>query len=406
MWVLVFDGMRYDTWRLVVRPVLAEQFEVVEDRPLYCVLPSFTTIARTSLLAGAPPGEWRGFQGQPTDHEATLAVVNFGLSGQEAKSKFRLMTDAETLQARATLAVAKGDARLVNVLIYGIADDCHDFHGDLVGFHQKILSDLTGNKVHGVAGILDDLLRRIQPEDDVVVVSDHGFTELLGGDGLEVKAPEETAAGRIAKDDVRWRYVVGFRPASAPAAVEVEVRGEKHFLSVGRQWFCREGTKNPDRYSHGGVSLAEMVVPAVALGRVTGKFARASLDGLPETLELAEDASEELVFQVRNGGTAGVEFIVEVRSNLGDELLRTQGSLPAGESRKLSVTLAGRYREKPVTREMDPTGTLRAVSFRLRHTTLSGEWQEPPGGQITLPVSVKPKPTKLDTDALASLDQL
>jgi hypothetical protein len=406
VWVLVFDGMRYDTWRLVVRPVLAEHFEVLEDRPLYCVPPSFTTVARTSLLAGAPPSEWKGFQGQPTDQESALAAVNFGFSSAEAKSKFRLLTEAETLQARAKLASAKGEGKLVSVLIYGIADDCHDFHGDLTAFHQKILSDLTGNKAHGVAGIVDDLLRRIQPEDEVVVVSDHGFTELLGDDGAEVKTAEVAAAGRIPKDDVRWRYTVGFRPASAPEAVEVEVKGEKHFLAVGRRWLCREGTKMPDRYSHGGVSLAEMVVPAAALKRVTTKSARASLEGLPESIELGEDQTEELAFQIRNRGTAGIKFTVEVRSNLGEELLKTDGSLNAGETRNLSVTLMGRYREKPLTREMDPAGSLRAVTFRLRHNTLSGEWQEPPGGQVTIPITVKPKPTKLDTNALAGLDNL
>ena len=400
VWVLVFDGMRYDTWWLVVRPVLAEHFEVLEDRPLFCVPPSFTTVARASLLAGAPPSEWTATQ------ESALAAANFGLSAQEAKTKLRFLNEAETLQGRATLAKAKGEARLVNVLIYGIADDCHEFHGDLAAFHQKILSDLTGSKAHGVAGIVDDLLRRIQPEDEVAVVSDHGFTELLGEDGVEVKNAEVAAAGRIPKDDVRWRYVVGFHPASAPEAVEVEVKGEKHLLAVGRRWLCREGTKVPDRYSHGGVSLAEMVVPAVALKRVTTKSARASLEGLPESIELGEDQGEELAFQICNRGTAGLEFAVEVRSNLGEELLDADGNLNAGESRRLSVTLTGHYLEKPVTREVDQAGTLRAVTFRLQHTSLSGEWQEPPGGQVTIPITVKPKPTKLDTNALAGLDNL
>lgn len=263
VWVLVFDGMRYDTWRLVVRPVMAEHFQVLEDRPLYCVPPSFTTVARTSLLAGALPSEWTGTQ------ESALAAANFGLSAQEAKTKFRFLNEAETLEARASLAKAKGEARLVNVLIYGIADDCHDFHGDLAAFHQKILADLTGSKAHGIAGILDDLLRRIQPEDEVVVVSDHGFTEMLEGDRVEVGIAEATAAGRDAKGDLHWRYTVGFRPSLSPEAVGVEVKGEPHFLAVGRRWFCREGAKFPPRYSHGGVSLGEMVVPAVALKRVT-----------------------------------------------------------------------------------------------------------------------------------------
>jgi hypothetical protein len=400
VWVLVFDGMRYDTWRLVVQPILAEHFEVIEDRPLFCVPPSFTTVARTSLLAGAPPTEWTATQ------ESALAAANFGLSAPEAKTKFRFLNEAETLQARATLAKAKGEARLVNVLIYGISDDCHDFHGDLAAFHHKIFTDLTGSKAHGLAGIVDDLLRRVQPEDEVVLVSDHGFTELLEADAVEVSNTEADAAARSPKSDVHWRYTVGFRPSNAADAVEVEVKGEKHFLAVGRRWMSREGTKFPPRYSHGGVSLAEMVVPAVALKRVAGKSARAVLEDLPEFLELGEDQTVELTFHVRNRGTAPVEFTVQARNNLGEELLDAKGNLVAGETRKFSLTMSGRYREKPLTRELDTTGTLRALSVRLRHTNLNGEWHEPPGSQVTIPVAVKPKTTKLDTSALAGLDNL
>ena len=59
VWVLVFDGMRLDTWEQVVRPLLAVDFKV-DDQPCYCVLPSYTEIARTGLLAGGVPGEWKG----------------------------------------------------------------------------------------------------------------------------------------------------------------------------------------------------------------------------------------------------------------------------------------------------------------------------------------------------------
>lgn len=119
-----------------------------------------------------------------------------------------------------------------------------------------------------------------------------------------------------------------------------------------------------------------------------------------------EDKSGEVAFSVANRGTAAVEFAVEVRSNLGETLLEGEGSLAAGESREFSFELVGQYREKALTREVDPAGTLQAVSVRLRHTDLSGEWQEPAGGQVTIPITVKPKPTKLDTSALAGLDNL
>ncbi|MBI2925832.1 MAG: PglZ domain-containing protein [Verrucomicrobia bacterium] len=197
VWILVFDGMRFDTWSLVARAILAEHFQITDERALFCVPPSFTTVARTSLFAGAAPAGWRGFQNQITSDEAALVAVNLGLTQPEAKAKLRLLKEAETLKARAKLAATDTQARLVNVLIYGIADDCHEFAGDYGRFHQKISADLIGNRAQGTAGILDDLLRRVQPEDEVVLVSDHGFTELLEDDGDPVTTPSAPTRGRI-----------------------------------------------------------------------------------------------------------------------------------------------------------------------------------------------------------------
>ena len=99
VWVLVFDGMRFDTWDAVVKPLLAEFFEI-EDAPYFCVLPSYTEFARTGLLAGALPTEWKGFKGTFSDNESQLFAVNMGLNAQEAKSKLRFVTEADTTKAR------------------------------------------------------------------------------------------------------------------------------------------------------------------------------------------------------------------------------------------------------------------------------------------------------------------
>ncbi len=47
VWILVMDGMRYDTWDAVVRPLLTDHFEVVNglDRAYFSLLPSKTDIA-------------------------------------------------------------------------------------------------------------------------------------------------------------------------------------------------------------------------------------------------------------------------------------------------------------------------------------------------------------------------
>jgi len=42
----------------------------------------------------------------------------------------------------------------------------------------------------------------------------------------------------------------------------------------------------------------------------------------------------------------------------------------------------------------------------LRHTNLKGDWRDALDGLITIPVNVKPKPVKLETDALKNFDDV
>ena len=177
-------------------------------------------------------------------------------------------------------------------------------------------------------------------------------------------------------------------------------------MAVGRKWFRRETAKGAPRYSHGGLSLAEMVVPGFKLRRVTEKTAQMEMDGLPvSAIAVGEDDSVELVFAVRNSGNVAASFELRVRTNLGEEVLTHESKLPPGGSFPIRCTIVGRYRETP-SREMDTQGTLTAVSVRLRHTDLSDNWRDAIGGMETVPVVVQPKQTKLDTDALKGFDDI
>ena len=405
LWILVFDGMRFDTWDAVVQPILAEHFEL-KGQACFCILPSYTQVARTSLLAGCLPPDWKGFKGTPTSDEVTLAARNLGLTAQEAKTKLRFVMEADTEKARMMLGFVDQEAAPLNVLIYPVSDECHDFRGDLAAFNNTIRVTMLGDKNQGVRGILDDLLKRIRPEDTVMVVSDHGFTELLGTHGVPVTQSEAVANGRDLQADVRWRYTCGFSPRGFPEAVQITIGSEQYAVAVGRKWFRRETAKVAPRYSHGGLSLAEMVVPGFKLRRVTEKTAQVELDGVPvSAIAVGEDSSVELAFAIRNSGNVVALFELRVRTNLGEEVLTQDGKLPSGGSFPVRCPIVGRYRETP-SREMDTQGTLTAVSIRLRHTDLSGNWRDAIGGLETVPVIVQPKQTKLDTDALKGFDDI
>jgi len=404
VWILLFDGMRFDTWEQIVQPILAEHF-TIESRPCFTVLPSYTQVARTSLFAGCLPTEWRGYKGNPTKDEEILLARNLGLTHQE-RSKLRFITEADTAKARMSMGFADSDAKEINLLIYPISDDCHDFRGDLALFNNKIRTEILGDKTQGVRGILDDLLRRVRPEDTVLATSDHGFAELLGGDSVVVTEDEVKRAGRTLQDDVRFRYVRGFRPTNADDAVEVPGAPDSYFVAVGRTWFRREGSKNAPRYEHGGLSLSEVVIPAAVLRRVTAKEARAEFVDIPAAVLLVdEDAQAELSFAVENAGNVPIEIDLRGESNLAEELLSHRGKLLPGSKHRAKLAVTGKYRET-AAHEPDPMGTLTAVTVRLRHTDTAGNWRDARDGVVTLGVRVKPKKTRLTTDALKGFDDI
>jgi hypothetical protein len=323
----------------------AEHFAIA-DQPCFCVLPSYTQVARTSLFAGCLPGEWRGYAGRPTRNEATLVAHNLGLTQQEVKTRLRFVTEADTARARMMMEFADPDAQDVNVLIYPISDECHEFRGDLTAFNNKIRTALLGDRAQGVRGILDDLLRRIRPDDTVLVTSDHGFIELLSPDAILVMQTEAARADRTLQEDVRFRYVKGFHPDGAGDAIEVPGSPDAYWVAVGRRWFRREGSRNAPRYEHGGLSLAEMVIPGAVLKRVTEKEARAAIMHLAAGVLIVEKGEQaELSLTVENVGNVLVEFELRVQTNLGEELLLYRGKLVPRASYPTRLAVLGTYRQ-------------------------------------------------------------
>lgn len=400
VWVLIFDGMRYDTWEEVVQPILGQHF-MITGKPRFCTLPSYTLYARRSVLAGRPPAAWVIGKRAASRSEETLFSENLGLAKAEAKDKLRLLTDADTNKARTKLNHKETASCPFNVLIYPISDECHDYRGDLAAFNDKIRLEIIGNRDTGVRGILDDLLRRVKPGDVVLATSDHGFIELPPASGV---VAGDTGTAELS-DTIFYRYAKGAVPSALTSSVNVEVAGEPHVLCVGRTWLKRPGVSQMARYSHGGVSLAEMVVPAVRLMRVTEKLISVELRDLPHSISVDEDTSTEVAFAVKNSGNAEAMFEVSARDSLDRELLKDSGQLVPAGSRALKLSVHGTYRTRP-DGDVDPKATVIATTVRLRYMDQSGQWRDAMDGISNIPVKVHPKKTKLATDALSGFDDV
>jgi hypothetical protein len=108
---------------------------------------------------------------------------------------------------------------------------------------------------------------------------------------------------------------------------------------------------------------------------------------------------------VVNSGNVPIRFELLAQTNLGEDLGTRQGQLDPGASTAYKRAVLGRYRQTPA-QDVDRTATLTAITLRLRHTDLQGQWREAREGAQPIPVKVKPKKTKLDTDALRGFDDL
>jgi hypothetical protein len=204
---------------------------------------------------------------------------------------------------------------------------------------------------------------------------------------------------------VFYRYAKRFKPSAMSAAVAVEAGSESHYLCVGRQWLKREGVGTSVRYSHGGLSLSEVVIPAFRLERVTEQFAAIELTGIPGVIVVDEDQDIDFVFNVRNKGNVDSSYELVVRTNLGDQLMVQSGSLAPAAIQPLKCRIHGSYKVMPAG-DVDPAGTVAAVELRLRHTDQAGKWRDAADGIVNIGVKVHGKKTKLATDALAGFDEV
>jgi hypothetical protein len=180
VFVWLFDGMRYDTWTEVVRPILSQSFAIEEEKPLLAPLPTYTQLARKALFAGGyPDTAWKGFGGRFTGDERILAARNFGVtSDREMEQETVFVDHADTDEGKEKLRALK--VRRFNCLVFNISDDnLHSERGDLREINDKIRQKVERD-------VLPEMKRLVGPDDVVIITSDHGFVELDDQQGISM----------------------------------------------------------------------------------------------------------------------------------------------------------------------------------------------------------------------------
>jgi len=392
LWVVVFDGMRWDTWHRIVKPRLLKLFEMKQPEKAYLsLLPSWTPIARTGLLSGRPPADWQGYNGRPTRDQALLAARLFELVQGERDAKLQFYSGMESDR---TYRQLDRDRRYPwNVLVFNISDDgLHQERGDLTVLNAKISTQLDNTMQ-----TLSDL---VGPDDTVVISSDHGFVELDNDEnGVTIQDDDRyRRQAALEPDPVRYRYIVGLEHE---AGFPVRYGDQVYTVAVGGRWFRRadSGNRAPDRYAHGGLSLAEMVVPGAVLKRIAEPRIELVLVAPGrETVIAKEDGLLTLPLDIENRGNQQAEFSLEVQADT-DAKAQISGGKIDPLSHWTSQSLV-----RPVYREGGASTKL--VKLTLRYSDVSGRNPVVRRQEVPVEIEVRRDRIELQFGGLDELDDL
>lgn len=355
IYLIIFDGMRYDLWK-EVRPLVERCFEgrlaLRSEECALSLLPTATQYTRKAIFAGAFPADWKR-RGNGVDPETSeIRLLKEALQRRSVQYADRLpdnlLTGGESEMREEDLRALIEDAhQVIKPLIFNFADDqSHHDDSDLQTLYDKLLAEFR-NRIR-------PLLSQIGPDSLVIITSDHGFYDTWN-------SRKQTVPGLYGA--IRWRYAaLRRREAQLGVPEDVVVMPSRDIrlnveytyrLESTREFdgsdegtgpgggpfaypayvFCRPrailGRKRvPDgvyieellgeveqfagntkqRYEHGGISLQEMVIPVAVFGPGK-KTGRPDLRVEAVERRYVAGASAALTLKLSNFGSAPADQV-------------------------------------------------------------------------------------------------
>jgi hypothetical protein len=355
--VMVFDGLRTDAWDEFVRPVFEERFEVIESRPGSALIPTETHLSRKAISAGRLPAEFTE-RNELRLLQAWLKT-HLGLSPQ-----FKVVKDDDTVASGMTVRYVSNQ---LEYIVFNFTDEnLHNNPQDLAFIYNTTVREIIRQDVRSV-------LRELPDDALIFITSDHGF--------IPVSEPALTVPESIVADshDVKYRVarttghlegkhsgdVIEFdvRALGIPQHSEAVPGTPIQYILFPRPGFTlrrQKGRHAPDRYTHGGLSLAECMLPMVVMGPRRGEEPVLRIESVEQAGSVSE--GEPLTLEIT---------IVPMQTGLPD----------------VAMTLSFSRDEIPTRREV----------FRGRRATYSVRWTPQLGeindedrrqGSVVQPVTV------------------
>lgn len=297
--ILVFDGLRTDAWDEFLRPVLEERFAVLESRPASAILPTETQLSRKAISAGILPVDFPIKNPRELDLLKAWLKNNMGIQPQ-----FTVLKDDDTVASGMTVRYSSPE---IEYIVFNFTDEnLHHNSQDLAFIYATTVREIIRQDVRSV-------LRELPSDALVFITSDHGFTPMPS-------KPEEV--GEDVAADEKWVKFLSVRASGLPGkslaekSIRFDVRDFRiplpqppnPKLSVQHILFARPGyyfqrassRYEPDPYSHGGLSMAECLIPMVVMEAPKADQGTLSVESMQQVGSVSESELLEIEIKVRS----------------------------------------------------------------------------------------------------------
>jgi len=364
--ILIFDGLRVDAWEELVRPVLEEKYDVIDQLPGSAILPSETHLSRKAISAGCLPLSFCS-----TSENALLEnalKTHLGLT-----VKFMVKSQNDSIECGISAHYASGP---IDMVIFNFTDkNLHNNNADLSFIYDATVREILRQDVRSV-------LREMPGDASVFVTSDHGFTPVPD---MTYTVPDEVLSD---SEDVKYRVGRLKRPLEgndAKNGVQFKVddlgipdKTGKAKSSYNHVLFPRpgltlkrsQGKHNPERYTHGGLSLAECMIPLIVLGQKVKSEPVFDLVGIRFEGILSEGQPLDIIITARAKAPVKDEVLIQLQVEAGLDEIQPRKEVFSGTEHDYRV------RWMPKVENLTPEEQAKGLVVKQVTAIASYRWQD------------------------------